>query len=151
MSSLSAEIEAVGRAKSVAVTDELITVEFEDGRLISIPTKWYPRLLYATPGERENFEIDSYGISWPEVEADFSIRGLLLGKKSGEAPESFRFWLDHRRKGRRVTVEDYLKSRKSPRTALAPANIRSEKYQRWMKEGQRKSNGTRKRKLRKPL
>jgi hypothetical protein len=151
VTSLLAEIEAVARAKSVAVTDQLIAVKFDDGRSISIPTKWYPRLVHATATERANCEIDSYGISWPDVEADFSIRGILLGQKSGEAPESLRFWLNHRRKGQKVTVQDYIKSRRSPRTVLAPGNIRSEKYQRWTKEDEGKTNGTRKRKQRKPL
>jgi len=104
------EIETKARTKSVSVTDEVITVNFDDGRSISVPTKWYPRLLHATRAERANYEIDGYGISWPDVEADFSIRGILLGQKSGETEASLKFWLSHRRKGRKVTVEDYLKS-----------------------------------------
>ncbi|MGD0770880.1 MAG: DUF2442 domain-containing protein [Tepidisphaeraceae bacterium] len=113
MSSSAAELERTVRAKSVAVTDDAITVKLDDGRSVSVPTKWYPRLLYATPAERANYEIDSYGISWPEVEADFSIRGILLGHKSGESTASLKFWLNHRRKGRKVTVEDYIKKRRT--------------------------------------
>ena len=113
MSSSAAELERTVRAKSVAVTNDAITVKLDDGRSVSVPTKWYPRLLHATPAERANYEIDSYGISWPEVEADFSIRGILLGHKSGESTESLKFWLNRRRKGQNATVEDYLKSRRS--------------------------------------
>ena len=113
MSSSAAELERTVRAKSVAVTDDAITVKLDDGRSVSVPTKWYPRLLCATPAERANYEIDSYGISWPEVEADFSIRGILLGHKSGESTASLKFWLNHRRKGRKVTVEDYIKKRRT--------------------------------------
>ncbi len=105
-----AELERTVRAESVAVTDEAITVKLEDGRSVSVPTKWYPRLVHATLSERNNYEIDSYGITWPDVEADFSIRGILLGRKSGESAASLKFWLKHRREGRKVTIEDYIKS-----------------------------------------
>ena len=110
MASLANEIEHV-KASSVAVTDETITVDLEDGRTIVVPTKWFPRLLHATSKERTNYEIDSVGVSWPDIEADFSIRGLLLGRKSGESRQSFEFWLNARRKGKKVTVQDFFDSR----------------------------------------
>lgn len=116
MSSLASEIERTIRAKSVCVTDEAITVKLEDGRAVSVPTKWYPRVKYATPAERANYEIDGYGVTWPDVEADFSIRGILLGHRSRESPASLKFWLDHRKKGRRVMFEDYLKHRRLPQS-----------------------------------
>src|SRR5436853_3241966 len=87
MSSLASELEQAVKATSVRVTDDTITVELEDGRSVSVPTAWYPRLLHATPKERANHEIEEEGVIWPDVEADFSIRGLLLGRKSGESPE----------------------------------------------------------------
>jgi hypothetical protein len=101
-------------AKSVTVTDEAITIKLDDGRVVSVPTKWYPRLLHATRAERANYEIDSYGITWPDIEADFSIQGILLGHRSGESSASLKFWLSNRRKGRKVTFEDYMKSRRVP-------------------------------------
>src|SRR2546423_1561485 len=55
------------------------------------------------------------GIVWPDVEADFSIRALLLGHKSGESPECFKFWLDNRRRGRKVTVEQWLRMKHDQR------------------------------------
>jgi hypothetical protein len=100
-------------ATAVRVTDELIAVQLEDGRTISVPTAWYPRLKHATPAERRRYEIEPYGVSWPDIEADFSIRGLLLGRKSGEAPASFKFWLDNRKKRRRVTFIDYMNRRRT--------------------------------------
>ena len=112
MPSSIADVELDVQAKSAHVTDDVITVELEDGRTISVPTAWYPRLRHATPAERANYEIDGYGISWPNVEADFSIRGLLLGRKSGESLECFKFWLDNRQRGRRVTVEQWLNLRR---------------------------------------
>jgi hypothetical protein len=112
MASLAAELEQTVRASSVHVTDETITVELEDGRTIAAPTSWYPRLLHATAAERANYEIDSVGITWPDIDADFSIRGLLLGRRSGESPKCFKFWLDARKKGKKVTLEDFMKWRK---------------------------------------
>jgi hypothetical protein len=111
MTSLAVEFETA-RAKSVRVTDRTITVQLSDGRTVSVPTSWYPRLLHATAKERANYEIDSVGVSWPDVEADFSIRGILLGRKSGESREGFNFWLNARRKGKKVTVEEYLERRR---------------------------------------
>jgi hypothetical protein len=113
VSCLALDIERAGRAKSVRVTDAAITVKLEDGREVSVPTKWYPRLMHATPTERANYEIDGYGVTWPDIEADFGIRGILLGRKSGESAASLKFWLNHRRKGRKVTFEDYIKSRRA--------------------------------------
>jgi hypothetical protein len=115
MPSSVAEAQLDVRATSVKVTDETITVDLEDGRSISVPTAWYPRLKHATARERANYEMEAYGVSWPDVEADFSVRGLLLGRKSGESRESLKFWLDNRRRGRSVTFEDYMKHRRVKR------------------------------------
>lgn len=112
MRSLVAETELEVEATDVRVTDETITVDLEDGRTISVPTAWFPRLKHATLKERANYEIWNDGIVWPDIDADFSIQGLLLGRKSGESPESFKFWLDNRKKGRKVTFEDYMKTRR---------------------------------------
>jgi hypothetical protein len=109
MASSVIEKELETQATNVVVTDQTITVDLEDGRTVSVPTAWYPRLRSATPKERRNFEITPFGIEWPDVEADVSIRGLLLGHKSGECAESLNFWLVNRAKGRRVTFEDYMK------------------------------------------
>src|SRR5690349_11123196 len=109
MVSLANNIERTAQATSVRVTDDAITVELEDGRTIVVPTDWYPRLLYATAKPRSNYEMDSVGVTWHDIDADFSIRGLLHGRNSGETPESFKYWLDHRKEGRNVTLADYLR------------------------------------------
>lgn len=69
------------RALKVAVTDELLSVQLRDGRIISVPLTWYPRLQQATTQERENWEIgpDGYEIHWPDVDEDLSTESLLLG------------------------------------------------------------------------
>jgi hypothetical protein len=115
MTSSAIELESA-RATSVDVTDKAITIDLEDGRTVSVPTEWYPRLLHATTKERANFEITEAGVIWPDVDADFSIRGVLLGRKSAESPASFKFWLDARREGRQVTLADFSKSLRQSKT-----------------------------------
>ncbi len=86
----------------VRITEDTLSVDLEDGRTISVPLSWYPRLVYATPEERMNFRIvgAGYGIHWPDLDEDIGIEGLLLGKGSMESPESFARWLASR--GRRA-------------------------------------------------
>lgn len=83
------------KAVRVAVSDDTLTVDLEDGRTISVPIVWYPRLAYATPLERSNFEIAGagYGIHWPDLDEDIGVDGLLLGKRSTESQASFARWL----------------------------------------------------------
>lgn len=69
------------RVSKVAVTDDLLSVQLRDGRIISVPLSWYPRLQQASKQERENWEIgpDGYEIHWPDVDEDLSTESLLLG------------------------------------------------------------------------
>jgi hypothetical protein len=120
MSSSLAEEKLDARATDVKVTDETISVDLEDGRTIIVPTAWIPRLRFATEAERKNYKLSPWGIEWPDVEADVSIRGLLLGNKSGENPESFKYWLDNRKKGKRVSVMDWLAARKRSKATTSP-------------------------------
>ncbi|HSB69136.1 MAG TPA: DUF2442 domain-containing protein [Candidatus Methylomirabilis sp.] len=86
------------RAVNVAVSDDTLSVDLEDGRTISVPIGWYPRLAYGTPGERAKFQISGagYGIHWPDLDEDIGVEGLLLGKKSAEGAASFKRWLQGR-------------------------------------------------------
>ena len=86
----------VGR---VTVTDVTLTAELADGRTISVPLDSYPRLVHATPRERDGWRIigGGEGIHWPELDEDISVEGLLAGRRSGEGPNSFRRWLNARR------------------------------------------------------
>ena len=88
------------RAAHVTITDDTLSVDLEDGRSISVPIVWYPRLRQGTPEERANFRISGagYGIHWPDLDEDIGVEGLLLGKRSTESPSSFERWLQ-RRKG----------------------------------------------------
>ena len=86
------------KAVHVVVSDDTLTVDLEDGRTISVPIVWYPRLAYATSMERNNFAIAGagYGIHWPDLDEDIGVDGLLLGKRSTESQGSFARWLASR-------------------------------------------------------
>jgi hypothetical protein len=75
------------RVLDVQFTDDTLSVSFGDGRTISVPLVWYPRLLNATPAQRKNWKIagGGYGIHWPEIDEDLSTEGLLRG---APAPKS---------------------------------------------------------------
>ena len=77
------------RATSVTCDEEYLTVQLDDGRRLSVPLDYYPRLLNATPAQRENWELlgDGFGIHWPDVDEDLSVEGLLRGSP---APDSTR-------------------------------------------------------------
>lgn len=88
------------RAQGVALTDDTLVVELVDGRTITVPLAWYPRLIHGTAAERAQWRFigDGEGIHWPQLDEDISIEGLLAGRHSGETPDSLRRWLDGRRK-----------------------------------------------------
>jgi hypothetical protein len=86
------------RVKAVNLNKDDLSLELEDGRIVSVPITWYPRLVHGTEAERQNFQISGagFGIHWPELDEDIGVAGLLLGKKSTESPESFQRWLARR-------------------------------------------------------
>ena len=75
------------RAKDVRLTDDELTVVLLDGRTVSVPLAWYPRLLHASQKQRQNWQLlgDGEGIHWPDVDEDLSVAGLLRGSPSPEA------------------------------------------------------------------
>lgn len=82
-------------AESVAVTAEELTVRLADGRSVSAPLVWYPRLLNGTSAERKKWRLigDGEGIHWPALDEDISVENILAGKPSGESQKSFKRWL----------------------------------------------------------
>ena len=86
------------RAQKVVVTDDGLTIELSDGRSVSVPLAWFPRLVHGTPQERGNWRLigNSEGIHWPDLDEDISVENLMLGKPSGESPASFERWLKMR-------------------------------------------------------
>ena len=96
---------AVPEVMTVIATEDTLTAELTDGRTISVPLAWYPRLLHATSGERENWELfaDAQHIHWPDLDEDISVEGLLAGRPSLEGAGSFERWLKAKRAGRPLT------------------------------------------------
>ncbi len=74
-------IQADERVKDVHFTEETISVDLMDGRTITVPLVWYPRLLNATPEQRAKWEVSGggYGIHWEEIDEDLSTEGMLRG------------------------------------------------------------------------
>ncbi|MGH7770684.1 MAG: DUF2442 domain-containing protein [Candidatus Binatia bacterium] len=85
----------VPNAENVAVTDDTLYVELSDGRTISVPLAWFPRLVHASPEERKNWRLigKGRGIHWEDIDEDISVEGLLAGRPSGESQASLRKWL----------------------------------------------------------
>jgi hypothetical protein len=69
------------RVKDVRVTEDELIVGIADGRTVSVPLVWYPRLLHATPEQRARWELAGagFGIHWPDLDEDLSTEGLLAG------------------------------------------------------------------------
>ena len=97
MSTSAIEME-VPFGENVTVSDDTLCVDLSDGRSISVPLAWYPRLLRATPAERKRWRLigRGFGIHWEDLDEDISVEGLLAGKPSGESQASFSNWLAKR-------------------------------------------------------
>jgi len=87
------------QATAVEVTDDSLVVELADGRSISAPLAWYPRLFHGSAAERAHSRLigGGEGIHWPDLDEDISIEGLLAGRPSGESPSSLQRWLESRK------------------------------------------------------
>ena len=78
------------RVADVAFTADSLVVSLMDGRTISVPLAWYPRLLNATSTQRKNWKIGGggYGIHWPDCDEDLSTEGLLRGAPAPSAKKT---------------------------------------------------------------
>lgn len=99
MNGMNSVVVTLARVCGVLVTDDTLSLDLEDGRTVSVPIGWYPRLASGTDSERNNFEISGagYGVHWPDLDEDIGVEGLLLGKRSSESPNSFERWLNGRK------------------------------------------------------
>jgi len=88
-------------AQSVTISDDSLIAHLADGRTITVPLAWFPRLLNGTTPERSNFRPigGGSGIHWPDLDEDISVASLLAGRRSGETQESLRRWLESRGRG----------------------------------------------------
>ena len=107
MTTSTVELEVPG-ATRIMVTDNLLTAELADGRIISVPLDWYPRLVHATEDERNNWDLHagSQHIHWADLDEDISVEGLLAGRRSGESQASLRRWLEARLAGHGMTLHE---------------------------------------------
>lgn len=80
------------------ITEDTLSVDLSDGRTISVPLAWYPRLTYASQSEQNNWRLigKGYGIHWEDLDEDISVEGLLAGRPSGESQTSLKKWLASR-------------------------------------------------------
>jgi len=86
-------------AQSVSVSEEALVVDLADGRTITVPLAWFPRLAHGTPAERAKWRLigGGEGIHWPDLDEDISVESLLAGRRSGETQDSLRRWLQGRK------------------------------------------------------
>jgi len=110
-------------AKNVRVTDRALVVELRDGRVVSVPLAWYPRLAEGSPRERRRWELlgPGIGIHWPDLDEDISVEGLLQGLPSGESATSLDAW----RAARKRPANQALQPTSLPRSAQAKSKKRS--------------------------
>lgn len=97
MTTLAIEIE-IPNAEDVAVTEDTLSVDLSDGRTLSVPLAWFPRLVHATQEERGQWRLigKGQGIHWEALDEDISVEGLLAGRASGESQASFKKWLNQK-------------------------------------------------------
>lgn len=98
MNSLTTELLEMPTLQKVTVTDDTLSVDLSDGRTISVPLAWYPRLLHGSIEERNDYRFvaSGSGIHWNQLDEDISIKNLIFGQPSGESQKSFQRWLDSR-------------------------------------------------------
>jgi Protein of unknown function (DUF2442) len=86
---------ALPRAVAVTFGEAALTVELSDGRVISAPLTWFPRLLNGSPAERSEWRLvgDGDGVHWPRLDEDISVESLVAGRPSAESAQSLTRWL----------------------------------------------------------
>jgi hypothetical protein len=114
MGSLSTTVQGP-RAQRVTLTEDSLVVDLMDGRTVSAPLTWYPRLLRGTPGERANWRLvgSGEGVHWPELDEDLSIESLISGRPSGESQASLKRWPETRKARTRRTQLTKAKARRA--------------------------------------
>jgi hypothetical protein len=88
-------------AENVVVRADELVVDLADGRTLTVPLSWYPRLAHATAEERTNWRLIGLGegIHWPQLDEDISVEGLVAGRRSAESQTSLQKWLASRSAG----------------------------------------------------
>ena len=97
----SSPAEAIApQAQGVRVEADALVVELLDGRTVSVPVAWYPRLAHGSASERSDWRLigGGNGIHWQQLDEDIAVEDLLAGRRSGESQSSLEGWLDGRHK-----------------------------------------------------
>src|ERR1039458_6680913 len=103
-------------AQRVTTTEDSLAVDLSDGRTVSVPLMWYPRLLHGSPRERSNWRLiaGGEGIHWPGLDEDLSVQGIILGRAYGESQASLKRWLASREATARQHRVSKSKSNRHP-------------------------------------
>jgi len=82
----------------VKITDDSLSVDLTDGRTITVPLGWFPRLLHGSPDERNDWRVigEGEGIHWENLDEDISLEHIIKGRPSGESQKSLQRWLESR-------------------------------------------------------
>ena len=101
--------------QDVRVTNKMLEVVLRDGRTLSVPLEWYPRLAHGSPTERQRWRLigEGIGIHWPDLDEDISIAGLLAGLPSGESASSLKQWLASRRRPPHKALQPSSRARRA--------------------------------------
>jgi hypothetical protein len=124
--STSATTDIPAAATDVRVTDTTLIVQLADGRTVSVPLEWYPRLAEASRAERRRWELigPGVGIHWPAVDEDISIEGLLRGLRSGESAASLNRWRASRRRPANTRLQPAKARKRGTRKATTRPRLR---------------------------
>src|SRR5580693_5792867 len=112
-------------AKDVRVTDRALIVELRDGRVVSVPMAWYPRLVEGSARERRRWELlgPGIGIHWPDLDEDISVEGLLRGLPSGESQASLKQWRASRKRPAHQARQPTSGARRKPKSRKQPSRM----------------------------
>lgn len=115
MSSLGSESRPC-RATEVRVTSTQLVVALSDGRTMTVPLQWYPRLAHGTASQRRSWRLigRGVGIHWPALDEDIDVEALLAGRRSAESKASLRQWLRSRERGVRKAPRSTRERRQHP-------------------------------------
>ena len=113
------------RALNLRFTAKRMTIELPDGRHLSVPLDWFPRLIHASKAERENWILfgDGSSIHWPDLDEDTGVDGLLAGRPSGESKRLFSRWLKAKKEGRGLTIPELVAYEKHKNNGNPPTSI----------------------------
>jgi hypothetical protein len=105
-------------ASDVKVTDVVLVVALQDGRAVSVPLAWYPRLAAGTSAERRRWELigPGIGIHWPALDEDISVEALLQGQASNESASSLRRWQASRQSPANKALQPTRRARKKAKS-----------------------------------